>query len=229
MAVNLIRRSLQQLSWYRQKHGLPRLVRLALRKLTYRWVIRSEYIFGIDLRGKTFSVVQRVDPIGVESYSSMESISRDDLQQLSTLKGRAVALPFLENSLARGSRLWLGKDDGHIVGLKWTHRGGFSGFYSMPVPDTDVISVAEEIFQEFRGQQFWQRFTAGVLLRLKAEGVSRVYFKVHCRNQSMLKAVKKAGIPILGRVITLSFPRCYLTIWSKRFLKRGGDDCSIDF
>lgn len=227
MAIIPIRTRLQQLVWYRQKHGVPRFVSLALRKLTYRWVIRSEYLFGIDLLGETFSVVQRFDPIVVESYSSMETISSDDLQQLSILKGRAIALPFLEDFFARGARLWLGKDKEKIVGLKWTLRGGFSGFYSMPISNTDVISVAEEVFQEFRGEGLWQRFTAGVLPVLKAEGVSRVYFKVHCRNRSMLKAVKKAGIPMLGRVITLSFPGCYLTVWDKRFLKRGGDNWPI--
>ncbi len=112
MVVNLIRTGLQQLSWYRQKHGVPRLVSLALRKLTYRWVIRSEYLFAIDLLGETFSVVQKFDPIVVESYSSMESISRRDLQQLSTLKGRAIALPFLQDFFAHGARLWLGMDNG---------------------------------------------------------------------------------------------------------------------
>ncbi len=52
-------------------------------------------------------------------------------------------------------------------------------------------------------------------------------FSVHCRNRSMLKAVKKAGIPMLGRVSIFSFPGCYLTVWNKRFLQKGGDNWPI--
>lgn len=224
MAVESLKIRLQQLSWYRQKHGVLRLVGLALRKLAYRWVIRPEFLFSIDLRGETYPLVQRFDPIVVESYPSMESIPSVDLHQLLILKGQAVTLPFLENWFAREARLWLGRYDGKIVGVKWTIRGGFSGFYCIPVSSTDVVCVAEEIFQNFRGQGFWQRFTAGMVRVLKTEGVYRVFFSVHCRNRSMLNAVKKADIPMLGRVSIFSFPGCYLAVWNKRFLPKAGDN-----
>ena len=222
-ALAPIRTLVRRFLWYRQKHGLVRLLFLAIKRAEDEWIIRSEYVFVIDLMREPVPLLQRFDPIPVECYSSMESIPPADMQQLVAAKGEVVLFPFLERFFAQGARLWLGKDNGRIVGLKWTLRGGFSGFYSIPISDTDVISISAEAFPSFRGQGFWQRLTAGMLPLLKEQGVSRVYFKVHCRNHSMLRAVKKAGIPMLGRGVTFSFPGFHLTLWNKRFLKSNRD------
>lgn len=154
----------------------------------------------------------------VERYLSANDIHDSDLEKLMVLMGPGRARPFLEHFFSYGARLWLAKLDKEIVGLKWTLRGGFAGFFCMPIDSSDILSLAEQVFEPFRGQGLWMSITAAILSKLNNEGVSRVYFGVHCRNTSMLKAVKKANIQMVGRVSTFRVAGYHLSLWKERYL-----------
>src|SRR3990172_3815601 len=81
-ALAPIRTLVRKFLWYRQKHGLVRLLLLAIKRAEYEWIIRSEYVFVIDLMKEPVPLLQRFAPIPVECYSSMESIPPADMQQL---------------------------------------------------------------------------------------------------------------------------------------------------
>jgi hypothetical protein len=211
MTANSLRTRIQQLGWHRQRHGISGAIAYAWKSLASYSLMGSEYIFVVDLHGETYSRVQRCEPIQVEAYASMESVPQEDLQQITAAMGPAAVL-FLRKFFARGARLWLGRHERQVVGFKWTLRGGIPGHHYMPIAENDAVSFAGRIFPQFRGQRFWQRLTAGLLTALKAEGISRVYFNVRRRNHAMLKAVRKAGIPVLGQVFTVRLP------WYRLFL-----------
>jgi glycosyltransferase involved in cell wall biosynthesis/GNAT superfamily N-acetyltransferase len=209
---------LSRLRWYLRKHGPVRLAQLALQKFTDRCLRRSEYVFCVDLTRSLPSGLVGFEPIEVEPYRSIEEIPEEILLQVCAIKGQLVAMPFLKRYFGRKGRLWLGKgQEGHIVGLQWTVQGGFDGFYSLPIPDNDVIMVAIETFREFRGHAYFQKLMHAMLRQLKAEGLSRLYFKVHAHNWPMLKAVHKAGFAPIGRVTTLMLPFRHVSVWRGQF------------
>lgn len=210
---------LKRINWYRRKHGLSTLLRLSGQRFLNRWIIRSRYLFAVDLDRDSINSSQDFESVAVASYSSMEAIPAEDLAQLTERKGRSVLMPFLRHFFDYGARLWLVRIQNDIVGLKWTLKRGFDSFYCIPILETEVVSLAEQVFEDFRGQGVWKRMTAAILAELKKEGVSRVYFGVHCRNGPMLRAVSKAGISRLGKVLTISLWGKHLTIWDKHSLR----------
>lgn len=216
--MSTLQTRIEQFQWYRRKHGVIRLAWLAFRKLINLWLFRSEYIFVISLRNELPVGLQTLKAVTAESYSSMETVPSAILEQICTAKSRGVALPFLQNYFQRGGRLWVGVDQGTVVGLRWSFNGSLWSFYSLPIPENDVILVASETFPPYRGRQYWHRFLVAVLGQLRAEGFARVYIKVHHRNRSMLRAVRKAGLSPMGRVVTFDLVGHDLTIWRKRYL-----------
>lgn len=206
---------LNKFLWYLRKHGPVRLAQLAMLKFTDGYLRRSEYVFCVDLTRSLPAGLVVFEPIEVHSYRTLEEIPQETLQQVCDNKGQSVAMPFLKRYFGRNGRLWLGRDQGHVVGLQWTVQGGFEGFYSLPIPENDVIMIAIETFADFRGHAYFQRLMHSMLRELKDEGLSRLYFKVHAHNWPMLKAVRKAGFSPIGRVTTLGFPFRHVTVWRK--------------
>jgi hypothetical protein len=204
----------EQLQWYRRKHGLIGLLIIAFQKIIDRWVIRSTYFYVMDLNKEEFPV-SIDDPLQVRSYSSTDAIPITDLEQLASLMGPGRARPFLEHFFGYGARLWIAKLGREVVGVQWTLHGGFGGYYYMPVACSDLVVLAVQIFRSFRGQGLWARMNSAVNVELKREGVYRLYFGVHCRNKSMLRAVKKARVQMIGRVSSFGLPGHYLSVWNK--------------
>lgn len=221
MATQLLTSLLQRFQWYCHKHGFRRLFALSLQKATNRWILRSKYLFVINLSECNIQFTDIESPLQVEAIKDLHAISESDLKQFMALMGPGIVKPFLDHFFSLGACLWVAKLHGDIVGIKWTLRGGFSGFYCMPIASNDVVSIAEQVFQPYRGQGLWGQITAAILARLKEQGVSRVYFGVHCRNKPMLSAVQKASVCVVGRVLTFRLLGCHFSIWRDRYLWRG--------
>ena len=213
----MLRTTLDQVRWYYGKHGALHLGKLALDKFIDRYLRRSEYVFFVDLTRDFAPSLREFESIAVISYRDLGSIPAKMLDQICNSKSRAVAMPFLTRYFRRGARLWLGIVHDRVVGLQWTVKGGFAGFYSLPIPPEDEIMVAIETFQEFRGHAYFQKLMKSMLQQLRAEGVSRLYFKVHSHNWPMLRAVRKIGFVPVGRVTTFSLPFRHVSIWRKQF------------
>jgi len=213
---------LDQFQWYLRKHGLKRLLSMSVQRAINRWLITSRYLFVINLAKNSFGHASQ-ERLHVKAFASFNDIPKSDLEQLRLLMGPGRSLPFLEHFFGYGAHLWIAKLNKNIVGLKWTLKSGFNGFFCIPIENKAVVSLAEQVFEPFRGQGLWAEITACILSKLKEEGVSRVYFGVHCRNKSMLRAVKKANIQMVGRVLTFGLPGFHLSLWRKRYLWRQHD------
>ena len=209
----------QQYQWYRLKHGLVKLIKLAWVKFWHHYVIRSLYLFSLDLRADDKVIGPCGSEVSLESYLTLESIRPQDFAQLIELKGKAVLLPFLRSFFDRGARLWLAKVEERVVGLRWTLVGGFHGFHCMPIASTEVVLLAVEVFEAYPGRGIYSKMTRELLWELKKQGVSRVYLTVHSRNISMLRAMRKTGIPMIGSVRNFELFGCYVTVWDKDLLR----------
>jgi hypothetical protein len=206
-----------QFQWYLRKHGLRRLLALSLEKAVNRWLIKSRYLFVVDLKNNSFRREPH-DSLSVEAFKSINNIPMADLEQLTVLMGPGRARPFLEHFFSYGACFWLAKMGKDVVGYRWTLRGGFNGFFCVPIKSNDVITLAGQVFESFRGQGLFGRINSAILLKLKGEGISRVYTGVHCRNTSMLRAVKKANLQMVGRVLTFRVLGYHLSLWRERYL-----------
>ena len=208
----------KQLLFYLKKHGLRKLIGVALIKFWRNHINLKEVVFFYDLdtwnNDGSFS-----DHLFVESYDTMASISQENMEQLVRLKNKEIVVSFLDSFFRRGATLWLAKTNKTIVGLQWTLIGGFNGFYSLPISSRDAIILAVEIFPAFRGQAIYSDMTHNLLLKLKEMKISRVYFKVHVTNKSMLRGVSKINSKRVGIVRSFSLFNRHITIWDKKLPK----------
>lgn len=214
------RRLSEQYRWYRSRYSLLGLLAASANKFVNRWIITSKYLFVVDLKdyvSRTTTTTQ----VRVQSYTDIRRIPQDELAQLSALMGPGRAQPFLEHFFGYGAHLWVARLDERVVGIKWTVRGGLRGFYCIPIGDREVVSLAEQVFRPYRGLGVWAQMTDAILPRLAEEGITRVYFGVHCRNTPMLRAVKKAEIQSVGRVRTFRCLGWQVSIWASRHLWGG--------
>lgn len=216
--MNLLKLKIDQFNWYRHKHGMLRLFPLVLQRIINGWLIKTRYLFVADLTNKCFNQSILTDPLKVNVYTSINNIPENDYNQLNATMGPGRSKPFLEHFFRYGARLWISSLGGKIVGLRWTLKGGFSGYFCMPLQQNDVVILAEQVFDFFRGQGFFGRINSIILSKLQEEGISRVYMAVHSRNKSMLKAIKKSKLQMVGMVRTISLPGSHLSIWRKRYL-----------
>jgi len=208
---------INQFNWYRSRYSLGKIVILSVQRIVDRWIMKSRYVFVIELKEKSYTYSPIV-PLRLDVFGSFNEIPGECLEQLTRLMPPGRALTFLRHFFEYGARLWIAKINDRIVGLKWTLAGGFGGFFCMPIEETAVVSLAEQVFLPFRGQGLWEEITACILSRLQQEGVSRVYFAVHHKNRSMLRAVKKANIKRIGRVVTFRLPGFHASFWQARYL-----------
>lgn len=209
---------IDQLIWYHRKHGSYRLLKLIFKYIVDHWIRKSVYVFMVDLTKNDFVEPDFNDPIKVVVYSSIKEIPQSDIDQLQILMGPGRAQPFLKHFFLYGARLWLSSVDNKIIGLRWTLQGGFSGFYCMPIQMNEVVTLAGQIFDHYRGRGFFGKINSFMLYKMRNEGISRVYTGVHCRNASMLRAVRKARLQMIGRVLTISLPGLHVSLWRKGYL-----------
>jgi GNAT superfamily N-acetyltransferase len=198
--------------WYKQKHGLKRLIWLSLKRL-WEKINNKEVMFLFNLDSIPIETVEDLRSICVQSHRVLESIPKGDIDQLIRLKGKDILNPFLQHFFQRGATLWIAKMDEKVVGYDWTLVGGFDGFYSMPMTAKDAIILAVEVFPEFRGQCIASAMRLLSFAELRQNGVSRVFAKVHVANVSGLKSMVKNGSQEIGKVRTFKILAKHITIW----------------
>jgi RimJ/RimL family protein N-acetyltransferase len=202
--------------WYLKKHGFMRLAKLACIKAWNHYFDNREVVFFFDLCREDLDTAGNEKGLYVQAYKTADFIPHGDMDQLIQIKGEAVLSRFLVKWFGRGATLWLAKLDGKVVGLQWTLIGGFGGFYSVPISSIEAILFIVEVFPNFRGLNINSRMTRLTLTKLRDEGVSRVYCKVHRANTSSLRSFDKTGAKRIGTVRTISmFNRC-VNIWDKK-------------
>ena len=217
MYLDRLKFRIDQFEWYRRKHGLFRLFILTIDRAINKWFVKSKYLFVVDLE-KYDPIVPAIDHLKAEKYSSIDTIPKIYLDQLKMMMGPGRAQPFLEHFFGYGARLWLANIENKVVGLRWTLKGGFSGFFCIPIDKNDVVTLAGQVFHQYKGKGIFGKFNSAILAQLKKEGISRVYTGVHCRNRSMLRAVEKANLRLVGRVLTLEISGFHLSLWKKCYL-----------
>jgi len=212
------RRFIDKLKWYLRKHGFFRLVWLALLG-AWRGCINNKYVmFYSDLEGLEQDLWQPEDSPVVTAYSDVRSIPDQDFRQLGEVKGEAVLLPFLDSFFRRGAVLWLAKLDGRVVGLQWTIRAGFKGFYAFPLTSKDVVTLAAEVFPPYRGRGIHSRMKRCIFHELKESGMSRVYWLIRVWNRASLRSTGKQNAVQLGIVRIIHLFNAWITVWSKKSL-----------
>ena len=186
---------------------------LGLRKL-WRKINNKEVMFVFDLDSMPLESRSRCLPnVFVKSYQTLESIPKDDKDQLIRLKSEDILDSFLHHFFEKGATLWIAKIDQQIVGLCWTLIGGFDGFYSMPMTSRDAIYLAAEVFPEFRGQAIASALRLLIYSQLRQHGVARVFVKSHVANISSLRSVAKTNNQRIGIVRTFRIFGKHITIW----------------
>ena len=193
-----------------------KLIKLFLIKFWQNHINNKEIMFFYDLDTmdpKTFKVTQNLT---MNYYYSLESIPNKVLEQLILLKGKDNLLSFLNKFFNRSGILWLAMLNEKLVGLRLTFKGGFNGFYSIPISLKDVTLVAAEVFPKFRRHGLYADMSYLLFTELKNMGVSRAYLKVHIKNNPMLRAVSKMNFQRMGIVHTIQLFNRYITIWDKK-------------
>jgi hypothetical protein len=186
---------------------------LGMSKL-WRKINNKEVMFVFDLDSMPLkSRLQCLPDVYVKSHESLESIPKEDRQQLVQSKSEEILDSFLDHFFKKGATLWIAKIDKKIVGLCWTLIGGFDGFYSMPMTSKDAIYLAAEVFTEFRGQAIATATRLLVYTQLRQQGVARVYTKSHVANVSSLKSIGKTANKQIGKVRTIKIFGRHITIW----------------
>lgn len=214
-----LKNSFKNILFYRKKHGLKRLIKLSFLKLWHDYINIKEVVFVFDLRGNEFGSINTPHNLIVMPYNSKESIPCNDIEQLIELKSREILLPFLDKFFGYDATFWLAKMDGKVVGLQWSLTGGFNGFYSLPIASNEAIFLAAEVFPAYRGYSIYTHMTHLTCLKLKENGISRIYFKVHVSNTSSLKSASKTKSRNIGTVRTIKILNKYITIWDKDSIK----------
>jgi GNAT superfamily N-acetyltransferase len=209
---------------YHRLHGIKGMANLAI-NAAIDWFVRWKYLFVINLKevpkdGSSW------EHFFVESFISLKDMRGEVLKELEELMGSGRTWPFLEHFFGYGGRLWIAKEKDRIVGLRWTLRGGLHGFYCIPIANNEVVTMAEQIFHEFRGKGIWEKFLRATIAELQKDGISRLFFGVHCRNKSMLRAVQKARVQLVGKVFTINILGYHFSVWKERCLwaKKKGDE-----
>jgi len=189
------------------------LVTLGVSKLL-RKINNKEVMFVFDLDSMQLkNRLENLPDIYVKMHQSLESIPKEDRNQLIRLKSEEILASHLHHFFKKGATLWIAKLDQKIVGICWTFIGGFNGFYSMPMTSRDAIYLSVEVFPEFRGQAIASAMRLLVYSQLRQCGVSRVYAKVHSKDTSSLKSIAKTGNQQIGSVRTFTIFNRYVTIW----------------
>src|SRR3990172_3129004 len=143
MKYNRLSKYYNQFVFYKEKHGYFGLFSRIFTKL--RWAVDKKeilYYFNLD---SDFEYVD--DDLILKSYSSIDDLSLHEKKGiLENNKNEEVLNSFLLDLFKRGGTLWLAISKEEVVGLLWTFRRGFKGFYSVPLTLNEYTVVAVEVF-----------------------------------------------------------------------------------
>lgn len=186
-----------------RRHGLRGLLFKALVDGYRKCFGRFEFLMFLgrdDLsRDTTLS-----DGVEVAGYESRDEIPETDLAALAELKG---GWELLEADLEAffscgggGETFWLAKIDGNVAGYLWTVRGGFDGFYLIPLTSEDAVVIGVLTFPDYRGRGLMRDLVVQAAVTLADQGVLRMVAGVYTWNRASVSGFRKAGFRIVAKL-----------------------------
>ena len=151
----------------------------------------------------------------------MTTTPSKDIEILTKLKSKEVLMSFLKSFFDRGAILWLTKEDGKLVNVIWTAVGGSNGYFGycdgVKMVSSDVMFLAGETFQEYRGRNILRITLSLICMKLKERGISRAYSVPNINNYISVRSQAKI-FKIMGTVRSFRFFKWHIAIWDKKEL-----------
>lgn len=200
---------------YITRYGLLKLIKSVFERI-YRKIFKDEYyVYFINTADISYSKNNLETDVSIFRYRTIESIPHSILDGLCKEKGgNKLVGHYLKKNFAKNADLWIAKFKGEFSGLRWTAIRGYRGFYFFPTTNRDAIFFDGEIFPKYRGKGISPEMLKKIFIKLKKEGIERIYGDVKIWNKTNIRSLPKTGLKRIGRVRKFKIKAKEYLIWS---------------
>lgn len=198
---------------YYLKHGMANTIVKAFQNIK-RAIFEKTVLVYVDLPYLDIDKenIQLPEGISMDKILHMEEIQPEDMKVLIKCRGTAKIKRELQR-LKEGAVLWLIKFGDELAGFIWTIKGKYIAPYYIPFMKNDAAVFDAEIFPEFRGGKFEPLCENNLLLKLKEEGIIRVYVSMKNWNYPVLRSRKVTPYLLFGITKKIHVFNRDITIW----------------
>ena len=161
-------------------------------------------------------------PAGIvfERKRSMEELTEEDLQRLSSVTSAEVAGRQLRERFERGADLWFARVAGQVAAYEWTIAGFPLVHFFFPMSDRDVHAFDIWTYKEHRNRGLGTYLDVYMQGELRKEGFDRVFRAIYRWNRASIRVEEKFGAFEYGRARKFRIFGRDLVIWSRMSNRR---------
>ena len=182
----------------------------------HRIIPQKQVIWCTDLTEMDSKGFSMPDNLKIQRFYSIDELDKEDYETLikygTDLMGSAGSI-LIPERFNKGAILWLYKENGILVGYRWTIVNNHVTPTYVPHTKTDVHSIGEEIFPAFRGKNIHQLAMRFVRITSKNEGFKRYYSETYLWNKRAIKSILKGGTRPIGIATRFSIFGKNVVIW----------------
>lgn len=182
--------------------------------IIWRQLKNKQILYYAELNERTNDIQNLPSNVTIEGKITKSEISNEDIQILTSARGKLTIECQLDDRFQKGARLWLLKVDGILVGFIWSLGQTTLQQYFFPLTEKDVYLFDNEILELFRNRSFNSFLINQVLLELKRLGKVRVFIDTHQWNIPEQRSLSKTNFKKLGTIRKIRLFHRNIVIWS---------------